>query len=333
MCEIKLAPIVTLLLINQKNKKCISPRISGIEKGYKKTVVTNGEALNYDNFYIEPIIDDRMFVACVYNVPKAAKEICAWDAEQKQYRYISDATEMELTEDNIAQRFYKMVFVDGNGLTCQNRTKLREMNEEHSFARWIEYDTILGISEYSMVCITKDEEDVFNINPFLTEYIEMGILVLAQRASLLAFERSISEVTCNKKSKLSVEGIHRRYVAFESELLLTEVTSQQQGIEIYDMMLKNLFIDKLKNDMLEQIDSLYDLDTAGHERKENFLLNLLATFCAAGEIGEILGNLLDGSGWPIKGICVPLIEIGLGVVFFALLNIIPKKISHIKRKF
>ena len=286
--EIKLSPIIKYLFTNKENKTCISTRIYK-SHGKQKDHASEGcsKDTDYTEFCIEPLIDDRMFVACVYNSKSFVRDVCAWDFEQKQYHYISDATTMELTEQNAARRFYELVFIDGNGLTCQNRTMLRDMNRAHSYARWIEYGTLMGISEYSMVSITGDEIDVYNINPFLTEYVEMVILVLAQRASLLAFERAISDVTCKNISKLDIEEIHRKYVAFESELLITEVTSQQQGIEIYDILLKNLMIEKLKKDLDTQINSLYELHTADHEGRENKLLNFLAVIGAA----EIFGNL------------------------------------------
>jgi hypothetical protein len=305
--EIMLSPIIQYLLTRN--------RVS----------VTTAEKTPKNMFHIEPIIDDRMFVACVYNAPEFAAAVCEWDSEQNQYRYISDATAKPLDKDNIARRFYEMVFVDADGLTCQNRTMLAEMNQEHSFARWIEYGTLTGISEYSMVCMTGDSTDVFNINPFLTEYVEMLILVLAQRASLLAFERAISEVTCKKKFKMDVEKIHRRYVAFESELLLSEVTSQQQGIELYDMMLKNLFIDRLTDDLDNQINSLYELHTADHEGIESLLLNTLAVIGTADILGTLLNEVFDFHR---------LIGLGIGAfIGFVLLQVIERISGPIKRKF
>lgn len=305
--EIMLSPIIQYLLTRDQMS------------------VTTAENPSKNFFRIEPIIDDRMFVACVYNAPEFAAAVCEWDSEQNQYRYISDATAKPLDKYNVARRFYEMVFVDADGLTCQNRTMLAEMNQEHSFARWIEYGTLTGISEYSLVCMTGDSTDVFNINPFLTEYVEMLILVLAQRASLLAFERAISEVTCKKKFKMDVEKIHRRYVAFESELLLSEVTSQQQGIELYDMMLKNLFIDRLTDDLDNQINSLYELHTADHEEIESLLLNTLAVIGTA----DILSVLLH-EAWELHRFWGFLIggALGCGVMF-----LIDKIRGPIKRKF
>lgn len=318
----------------------LSPIISYWLTGEKKVVTTATKAKEGE-FYIEPIIDDRMFVACVYNSPEFASEICQWDFEQNQYRYISDATAEELSPNNIARRFYEMVFIDADGLTCQNRTKLAEMNQEHSYARWIEYGTLTGISEYSMVCMTGDGKDIYNINPFLTEYVEMIILVLAQRASLLAFERAISEVTCKTKSKMTVEKIHRGYVAFESELLLAEVTSQQQGIELYDMMMKNLFIEKLKSDVESQINSLYEIHTADHESLESLLLNILAIIGAADIVGSIVSDLVNKHlmSYLSKLLETPLelpqwICTVLGTTLgFGLIMLIRKTISPIKRKF
>ena len=273
--------------VGKTDEIILSPVIRYLLTGEKTVTTVLGEGS--DKFYIEPIIDDRMFVACIYSSSGFVGDMGKWDAERKNYCYISDPMDdLSSKSSNAATRFYKMVFVDKEEPTCKNRVMLSDLNREHSYARWIEQGTMTGITEYSMVCITNDVNEENHIHiPFLTEYVEMVLLVLAQRASLLAFERAISEVTCKKKFKMDVEKIHRRYVAFESELLLSEVTSQQQGIELYDMMLKNLFIGRLTDDLDNQINSLYELHTADHEGRENKLLNFLAVIGAA----EIFGNL------------------------------------------
>jgi hypothetical protein len=268
-----------------------------------------------------------MFVACIYSSSGFVGDMGKWDAERKNYCYISDSMDgLSSKSSNAATRFYKMIFVDKEEPTCKNRGMLSDLNREHSYARWIEQGTMTGITEYSMVCITNDVNEKNHIHiPFLTEYVEMLILVLAQRASLLAFERAISEVTCKKKFKMDVEKIHRRYVAFESELLLSEVTSQQQGIELYDMMLKNLFIDRLTDDLDNQINSLYELHTADHEGIESLLLNTLAVIGTADILSVLLHEACELHrfwGFLIGG------ALGCGVMF-----LIDKIRGPIKRKF
>jgi hypothetical protein len=160
---------------------------------------------------------------------------------------------------------------------------LHDMLKEHIYHRWLEYSeedsTITGISEYSMVMATSDP---ISRNAFLFEYIEMVILVLAQRASLLAFERRISDCA---RGKGKVEKIQKDYVLFQSRLLLREVTPQQQGIELYDMLLKNLFIDKECKDVESQISALFTLQNETHNQWDNLLLFGLALIAVTDAVG------------------------------------------------
>lgn len=269
---------------------------------HKITTVFDSSKIGESEFRIEPIIDERMFVACVYKSPEFVADLCQWNSDKNNYRYITDALTHSIDKkDNAARRFYEMVFIDGNGLTCQNRAMLYEMNKCHSYARWAEYGTLHGMTEYSIVCMTGDDTDVFNINPFLTEYLEMTIIVLAQRASILAFERAISEISCNHTSVLNVGDIHKEYIKFDSTLLLSEVTSQQQGIELYDMMRERFLINKLTKEINEQIKACYELDTANNEEEENTILFWLAVFGGADVVAAALLAVVSD---PLVGILV-----------------------------
>jgi hypothetical protein len=253
----------------------LSPLVKFFLSSAQKSVTTSPTPAD-DEFYIEPIIDDRMFVACIYNNEDFVNEMKEWDSECGTYKFISDALKLHPQhKTNAARRFYEMLFVDGDGITCLDRRMLGELVEKHSYTRWLDYGTITGITDYSMICVTKALP--FLALPFLTEYIEMLILVIAQRASLLAFKRAISEISC-KKTKLNVKKVHEKYIVFQSELLLNEVTAQQQGIELYNMMLDNLFVTEGQEFIENQIDSLYELDTSNHEKRENKILSILSIF-------------------------------------------------------
>ena len=216
-------------------------------------------------FYIEPIIDDRMFTACVWNNGEFAAEMA--QESDGQYRYLADArNKTPDAEDNAARKLYELMFIDGTGLSCQSRTMLRRMLENHIYDRWLEYGTLTGVTEYSMVCVTGFPP---NIATFRNMYTEMAMLVLAQRASLLAFERQISDCA---QGKLRIDRIQRQYVLFQSKLLLREVTPQQQGIELYDMLLENLFIHKEKDDVESQVNALFALAANESEQADNILL-------------------------------------------------------------
>ena len=271
--EIKLSPLVQFFLSNEK--KCI----------------TASERPAADEYYIEPIIDDRMYVACIYDNSSFMGDMKQWDQEAKAYRYIADAERLyPNADDNLAKRLYEMVFIDGDGMSCYSRTMLKSLLEKHIYTRWLEMGTITGITEYSMISITNFPMATFL--PFVTEYVEMVMLVLAQRASLLAFERTISEIAC-KKNNLDVENVQKKYVMFQSELLLQEVTAQQQGIELYNILLDKLFINQQQAGIEAQIKSLFELNTSTNEKSENGILFILAVLGISEAAQTIFGEWLS----------------------------------------
>ena len=246
------------------------------------TVTTNVKH-GHTQFHIEPIIDDRMFVACFYINKPFADEMIAWDEKNERYQYLSEALSKAPYETSTASRLYKLVFVDGNGISCHNRRMLYDLLEKHMYTRWVEmtYEndegelktsgSFIGITEYSMVGV--GDSDFVATTAFLPLYTEMAMLVLAQRASLLSFERQISD---SSRGKLNINRLQNEYVKFQSRLLLREVTPQQQGIELYDMLLKNLFIDKEKSDLESQITALFAEQTGINERDENIILAIVS---------------------------------------------------------
>lgn len=284
---------------------------------------TNGE---YDT-RIETAIDDRMFVACYYKNGDFVDTMREWDGEN--YRYITDAKSMspfvkeayldgtakdehQENEDNgekktlvkynpnSANRLYTMMYVDGDGICCHSRDMMQKMlSDDHIYTRWLEYGwqdkdkdafagTITGFSEYTMISVAKNPLPHL-IDTFLTQYVEMAILALVQRASLLSFEYMISEYAHGRN--YDVEDIHNKYILFQSQLLLNEITSQQQGIEIYDLLKQNLMIEKEHGEIKEQIERIFEHRNYLHDKKENgilFWLSLLSIAEAADIITDII---------------------------------------------
>ncbi len=259
--------------------------------------VTTNRCLGENEFYIEPIVDDRMFIACFYDSDKLVQKMGQW--QEDDYRFMKDA--LRFCPDhpaNMGALLYRMVFVDCDFPTCQSRTLLHKLLEKHIYTRWLEWGTVSGISEYSMISISDDPPD-YIVNAFLTEYVEMLTLVLAQRASLLVFERRLSDASLGR-SKIS--EIQRDYTRFQSQLLLQEITPQQQGIELYDMLRETLFINKEQKDIEQQIKNLFDQsenETANRQNNILFAVALVALF----EGTSILSEWFAASPY-----CAPLVS-------------------------
>lgn len=272
---------LTELSCDFKETKIIQPILYLLNNG--EYAVTTNLHHKEREFFIEPIIDDRMFVACFYCNKSFVDSMS--EIKEGQYRYIYDAeNKFPYEKENNARRLYEMIFIDGDGMSCHSRTMLRQLLDNHIYKRWLEYGweeadgnvvtsgTITGITEYSMVCVASCDGD-FLVLPFLTQYIEMVILSLAQRASLLAFERMISESALGKNE---IKTIQESFVLFQSQLLLKEVTPQQQGIELYEMLIKNMFIPEQTADIEKQIEALFAQKNLRNENREDIILFALA---------------------------------------------------------
>ncbi|MGN1306189.1 MAG: hypothetical protein ACI4V3_00790 [Faecousia sp.] len=265
----EIVPSVMQLLTNEeKHVRAVTRRSEDTEE--------NGER----EFFIEPIIDDRMFLACFYDNKAYVDALSAW--EDGEYAVFHDAV-VKTPDDktNRAQKWYTMLFADGNGSLCQSRDMLHTMLSAHTYTRWLENTkdgkrcgTITGITEYSMVSVSSEVSKAEHVAvAFLTEYVEMMMLALAQRASLLAFERRISDAAMGK---LDIKKVQEQYTIFQSQLLLQEITPQQQGIELYDMLRENLYILKEEADIEKQISNLFALRNDSADRNQNFILAILA---------------------------------------------------------
>ncbi|MGN0287496.1 MAG: hypothetical protein ACI4B6_07500 [Atopobiaceae bacterium] len=275
----------------------------------------DGEVCSTDgkvHYAIDPIIDERMFTMCFLGDKDFSDRIKGGDCRQGagDYPYLTDRDVME--------DLYCFGFIDEHGsCSCQNRVMLKDMLQTHVYARWIDYGTVNISSEYSFMCLSSGMPSLLT-NPFLTEYQQIIYIVLAQRASLLSLESLISQYALEAhKDKdeegkefesleytmgLKVRGLQRRHIYFSSRYLLPEITSQQQGIELYDMLLDTMLVDKRSQQIDKQINDLfdlknneYDLDESRDNRAQNAVLFVIA-------LAGLISLACDLAGAPLEGV-------------------------------
>ena len=68
----------------------------------------------------------------------------------------------------------------------------------------------------------------------------MLTLVLAQRATVIVLQDAASRLSNKGKDKLI--NLQKKYVALQNQLLLFEVTPQEQGIEMYQLLRQQLYL-------------------------------------------------------------------------------------------
>ncbi len=226
-----------------------------IQESLGKSFSTDKSQTN--THYLQPIIDDRMFVLCWYG---------------------NDAL-TSCTQESIENKnWYKYVFVDGKDLTVQDDEMHKELIEKATYRRWNKYGTFYGITRYSFVCLSNSD---FPLPHMKSIYFQMITLLLIQRASLLRFSdeiTAISDVRADNPSTEKIASLFKNYLRFVNKLYFKEVTAQDQGIELYDKAIEILNIKRDIEDLRQEIGTLNNYAFLEQEREEKEEINKLTLF-------------------------------------------------------
>lgn len=244
-------------------------------------------------FRIEPAIDDRMFVCCAIRDSKYVEQFVGYPSSSSGYQmthphkpkgeYLRQrqAHDWKFRTDWLTgQELYAVVNVDDNvadpeGSSCQNRESLDQYLDEQLYLRWIEYGTIHAVTNHSLFCLTSEDIDADHVvNSFLILYVQMCILTVVQRASLLSFDARITKCVSPAQGQKKTLGHDTRkvlydiaedFAVFQGQILISEVTPQIQGIEIYEKLQKMLFIDPLERNVQQQLNNLFQIARSRQE--------------------------------------------------------------------
>lgn len=265
--------ILNLLTQGTDGSICFTSDATDMKKG-------NGKKY----YYIEPALDDRMFVCCAVNDATYAASVLP-----RAIRFMDGETPASEAERvqlyHSAQDIYSYLFIDKStdDCSCRNEAQLRELLKKHLYLRWSDYGTVHGVSHQSLICVAGGsgaEQMVFQ--PFLTEYVQMMILVLAQRASIMALEQRAARITGEPE-------LQKSYIQFQNQLLFFEVTPQEQGVEIYERMQSALYISREKELLEAQLHNLYEMANVNIGRHFNVWV---LVFAIAALIPAIIQTLI-----------------------------------------
>lgn len=258
---------------------------------------------------ISPVIDDRMFVACWYGNNALSREVSEIQPGKEFWE---------------SDEWYKYVFIDQNSPSCQNLEMKKRLLNQTTYKRWQNYGTLYGVSRYSLVALT-DESDFSKkcLAVYLrTIYARMAELILVQRGSMLRFSGEVSRLsrlseTDSVKLARQISSLYKEYIRFVNQIYFREVTAQEQGIELYDLLHTNLKInDNIKdlNGEIEELHQYFSLIVEGHRSNQAATLNKLATiFLPATIITGIWGMNRSSEVFGDIGFIIPLVLILLGI--------------------
>ncbi|MCY1634988.1 CorA family divalent cation transporter [Marinifilum sp. D737] len=215
--------------------------------------------LQYGQICIRPIIDDRMFTICWFGNDWMINEL-------KEHRQAGFDTEYNYHTNEF---WYKYIFIDGKSLTCANKNMLRRENMKHTYERFTEDGTLWGVSRYSLVGLTNTEyfgREIISTHA-TTIYYQMVVLCLMQRASVLKYSNEVARISRNIKEKHpEIEEINESYLKFINKMYFREITAQDQGIELYDMLQENMRIEREIADLKREIDEIYQFASLAYDK-------------------------------------------------------------------
>ena len=251
--------------------------IQDILDGGQKIITSNpAHRDKYGKFLIKPCTDDRMFVCCAIQDAALSQELKGVGSEG--ISFLKDVNVRKADGDGdeatLSSRLYKLIFVE-NRLTCQDNTMKQELLKACVYRRWINYGTVHGMTHHSFVMVNNGK-DIPSINAFLTEYVQMAIRALAQRSVLLMLEDEAAEISnsfsdenvISHEELEEIERLQEKYVKIQNQLLLSEITVQEQGVELYEMLREQLYIKKNMDDLDGEMNNLRDISNIANARLE-----------------------------------------------------------------
>lgn len=232
-----------------------------------------------ESICIEPVIDDRMYVMSWFRNDAEAEKLCKYKKDGK-----TEYFNLPLREYcDVYKDWYKYVFVDANGLTCQNPQMLKELLDKATYRRWQDWNSLYGMSRYSFVMLSNGGEDeAFLYRNFETEYVKMAELILVQKASFLRFSREITNLSSldNRKNlSKKADSLYKEYIRFVNQIHFREVSAQDQAIELYKMLYEQMNIEhqvKMLDEEMSELKTYIDHYEDGKKAEVMDFMSILA---------------------------------------------------------
>lgn len=234
-----------------------------------------------DQMLITPIIDDRMFVVCWHENESEMKRMQSRITTEPNNNIKDVFTKVKYEYENDS-KWYQYIFIDGNGPLVHNIKMKKKLIAQATYSRFVESGTLYAITRYSFMCLCEVNGFLYAVirNHMQKVYYQMAVLLLAQRASILKFNKELESISedadkmsqGNKKhsknrkaDKIEMEELLKRaerlnkdIILFSNRIWFDEVTPQEQGIEFYKLALKNMEIEVQYNSLKIKIGQLYD---------------------------------------------------------------------------
>lgn len=240
-------------------------------------------------YKLHTVLDDRMFVCCAIRDNNLSGQIQRRACSIQGSFFGAEDYESSQT---LFEQLYALLYIDDGDVTCKDRALLRSKLGESGYTRWVQYGTLLGVTEYSMLCVLDERKDddarddsyLAVVMPFITEYAALARLGLAQCAAIHRQEEKIERInrTVHRNRPLEqsqindIDNAWKRYVIFQNNMYIPEATFQEQGRELYDMVKRSLRVEQLNwylDAELRNLHALSSMEADAQEKASDKQLN------------------------------------------------------------
>lgn len=266
-----------------------------------------------DKLQIVPAIDSKMYVSCMIRDPIFyAQLLKEWNQEDSAFH-----------EQELEKSVYELIYADlEEECSCLNPAERRKQIRESLYLTNFPAQNrinepqggqpdrtktvpdqntgeLTAITAHTYLCMTAGNQQ-FTLDNHNTVLKQLILLVLAQRASIIAFQNVMSKISCgleihqqimNNRKVSELMNLQERFVVFQNQLILFEVTPQREGSAIYRCLQKRLYIEEENRKLRERLSGLAEMANIN----QGYLFNkgglILAVFALIGATFGSIGDL------------------------------------------
>lgn len=254
--------------------------------------------LDKGEIVVSPIIDDRMFTVCIYYNQEFIEKLAKRPLFNSTTKTKNDEFGYSANSD-----WYQFIFVDGSSPSCYSPEMMRDHIQKATYDRWLAYRNknrleghLFGVSRYSFVVVASPAwyNQVIVRKHISHQYFQLVLLSLVQRVYLINFSGEVARISqrLNGKTTLfntetkAISQLYLLYIRFVNRIFFREITSQEQGIELYDKLQIQMRIRDEVNDLDKEIS---ELNTYAEAQQQNRLTWIAGIFLPPSLVAGILG--------------------------------------------
>ncbi len=240
-----------------------------------------------------PLLDDRMYVTYAVS-DKSFIDDKIKGSHENSYTFLEN--------DDDSKNLYELSFMDSAGnCTCPDKEMRNKLVREATYCRWLPEGTINCITQMGFGMVSGANSDCYLFENYQSVYREMVYLAMIQRASIVRFNRENAEIAkcfasnskkLERKHIRKIMNLRERCTAFNSQLFFSEITSEQQGIELYDMLKECFALESEKDKLNNSLTDLYEITDTALSNKVNTGVDVLTWASIILAAGALLYDML-----------------------------------------